>query len=99
MVFELHRVKLIDELAKIGITVNTGMAEIPTLIELYFDNTKNKPILKICLSKYRFQHYPHTEPTLLSNFPVFYQGKGDFKDIYISAIGIPNKKWTKILVI
>ncbi len=104
LVFELHRVKLIDELAKIGITVNTGMAEIPTLIELYFDNTKkeNKPYIednayqKLSFSTLSPIHEPLT--SLLSNFPVFYQGKGDFKDIYISAINRIVKNAQKVIL-
>ncbi|MBK9302023.1 MAG: hypothetical protein IPN14_15860 [Bacteroidetes bacterium] len=77
MVFELHRVKLIDELAKIGITVNTGMAEIPTLIELYFDNTKkeNKPYIEDnAYQKLSFSTLSPTDPNTCCQL-VFYQGK------------------------
>lgn len=92
LVFELHNVNLIHELEKLGVFVSKQSAEISKITELYFD-LKNKKQQKYnpenAYAKLSFAnlspiHQPLT--VLLSDFPAFYQGSGNFKEKYILKI-------------
>lgn len=93
LVFELHNVDLIAELAKIGIMVNKGNSDIPKITDLYFDAKKKKPIdfnpenayQKLTFSKLSPIHDALT--ALLTDFPPFYTSYGNFKDKYNGKLG------------
>jgi uncharacterized Zn finger protein len=102
LVFDLHQVNLIAELNKIGILVNKESTQIPKITELYFD-PKNKKVSyltenayqKLTFSKLSPIHEPLT--TLLSPFPAFYHGTGDFKEKYANKIGKTVKNAKKVI--
>jgi uncharacterized Zn finger protein len=102
LVFDLHHVNLIAELSKIGILVNKESTRIPKITELYFD-PENKKVSylsenayqKLTFSKLSPIHEPLT--TLLSPFPAFYQGTGDFKEKYANKIGKTVKNAKKVI--
>jgi uncharacterized Zn finger protein/superfamily II DNA or RNA helicase len=102
LVFELHQVNLIEELNKLGIFVNATTTEIPKITDLYFDakkkateyNTENA-YQKLSFSKLSPIHEPLT--ALLSDFPVFYQGTGNFKEKYSTKIGKTVKNAQKVV--
>lgn len=93
LVFDLHNVDLIAELAKIGIVVNKEASEIPKITDLYFDAKKKKSIdfnpenayQKLTFSKLSPIHEALT--ALLTDFPPFYTGYGNFKDKYNGKLG------------
>lgn len=103
LVFELHQVNLIEELHKLGIFVNATTTEIPKITDLYFDAKKKKTpdynpenaYKKLSFSKLSPIHEPLT--ALLSDFPVFYQGSGNFKDKYSTKIGKTVKNAQKVV--
>ncbi|MDQ3193077.1 MAG: SNF2-related protein [Bacteroidota bacterium] len=88
LVFDLHNVNLVAELNKLGIFVNQKVAEIPKITDLYFDAKKKKAThydtenayKKLSFSKLSPIHEPLT--ALLSDFPAFYHGTGNFKEKY-----------------
>lgn len=88
LVFDLHCLDLIAELNKRGIFVNRETTEIPKIKELYFDKKNPVPPEYDPENAYRKLNFtplhPIHEPlvALLSSFPVFYQGSGDFKEKY-----------------
>ena len=89
LVFELHRVDLIQELNKLGLFVHSKASHIPTLLDLYFEKGKPKnktekaafdpkdAYQKLSFSKITPLHEPLF--SLLTERPVFYPGSGDFK--------------------
>ncbi len=93
LVFELHNVDLIAELAKIGIVVNKEALEIPKITDLYFEAKKKKvtdfnpenAYQKLTFSKLSPIHEPLT--ALLNDFPPFYTGNGNFKEKYTVKLG------------
>ena len=92
LVFELHNVDLIAELAKIGIVVNKEASEIPKITDLYFEAKKKKITFnpenayqKLTFSKLSPIHEPLT--ALLTDFPPFYTGNGNFKEKHIVKLG------------
>lgn len=103
LVFELHNVNLIEELNKLGIFVNATKTEIPKITDLYFDAKKKKSTdynpenayKKLSFSNLSPIHEPLT--ALLSSFPAFYQGTGDFKEKYSSKIGRTVKAAQKVV--
>lgn len=103
LVFELHQVNLIEELNKLGIFVNITTSEIPKITDLYFDTkSKNTPeykpenaYKKLSFSKLSPIHEPLT--ALLSDFPVFYQGSGNFKEKYSTKIGKTVRNAQKVV--
>jgi uncharacterized Zn finger protein len=103
LVFELHQVNLIEELNKLGIFVNATASEIPKITDLYFDPKKKKipdynsenAYKKLSFSKLSPIHEPLT--ALLSDFPVFYQGSGNFKEKYSTKIGKTVKNAQKVV--
>jgi uncharacterized Zn finger protein/superfamily II DNA or RNA helicase len=103
LVFELHQVNLIEELNKLGIFVNVTTTEIPKITDLYFDSKKKKrsdynpenAYEKLSFSKLSPIHEPLT--ALLSDFPVFYQGSGNFKDKYSTKIGKTVRNAQKVV--
>nr|MBA3901112.1 SWIM zinc finger family protein [Bacteroidota bacterium] len=88
LVFDLHNVNLVAELNKLGIFVNQKNTEIPKITDLYFDDKKKKATnydnehayKKLSFSKLSPIHEPLT--ALLSDFPAFYHGTGNFKEKY-----------------
>ena len=103
LVFDLHNVNLILELNKLGIFVNQKTAEIPKITDLYFDSKKKKTTTfnsenaykKLSFSKLSPIHEPLT--ALLSDFPAFYQGSGNFKEKYFTKIGKTVKNAQKVV--
>ena len=103
LVFSLHNVDLIAEMNKIGIFVDKKSVEIPKITDLYFDQKKKKnenynpenAYLKLSFSKLTPIHEPLT--ILLSNFPAFYQGTGDFKEKYCAKIAKTVKTAQKVI--
>jgi uncharacterized Zn finger protein/superfamily II DNA or RNA helicase len=103
LVFDLHQVNLVEELNKLGIFVNATTTEIPGIPDLYFDSKKRKTkdynpenaYKKLSFSKLSPIHEPLT--ALLSDFPVFYQGSGNFKDKYSTKIGKTVKNAQKVV--
>jgi uncharacterized Zn finger protein/ERCC4-related helicase len=103
LVFELHTVNLISELNKLGIFVGTGISEIPKITDLYFDSKKKKSTdyspenayAKLSFSKLSPINEPLT--ALLSDFPAFYQGSGNFKEKYCSKISRTVKAAQKVV--
>ncbi len=92
LVFELHRVDLIAELNKLGIFVKKQSVDIPNITALYFeDNKKKQPKFnpENAYQKLSFSGLsPIHEPlcALLSDFPAFYHGSGNFKEKYFIKI-------------
>ncbi len=103
LVFDLHKVDLIGELKKMGIYVNKQNSEIPKIKDLYFKAKKEKvkeynsenAYIKLSYAKLVPIHEPLT--ALLSSFPAFYQGAGDFKEKYISKINKTVKDAQKVV--
>lgn len=103
LVFELHNVNLIEELNKRGIFVNKTAIQIPKITDLYFDSKKKKSApfdtqnayQKLSFSKLTPIHEPLT--ALLSDFPVFYPEKGNFKEKYCSKINRTVKAAQKVV--
>lgn len=88
LVFDLHCLDLIAKLSQRGIFINRESTEIPKIEALYF--SKNNPktpeydpenaYRKLNFTSLTSIHEPLV--ALLSPFPVFYQGSGDFKEKY-----------------
>lgn len=103
LVFELHNVNLIEELNKLGIFVNPIHSEIPKITDLYFDSKKKKTTTYDTENAYKKLSFSNLSPihepltTLLSSFPAFYQGTGDFKEKYISKIARTVKTAQKVV--
>ncbi|MFT4094236.1 MAG: SNF2-related protein [Niabella sp.] len=95
LVFSLHNIDLIQELNNRGLLVTKEQTAIPALTDLYFDKekkpTKKKPEFDDAKSyeKLSFASLsPLHEPliSLLSENPVFYTGKTNFKDKYKASL-------------
>ena len=88
LVFDLHQVDLIAELNKMGIFVNKETATIPVITDLYFDTKKKKNTTYNPENAYQKLSFSNLSPiheplaALLSGFPAFYHGGGDFKEKY-----------------
>jgi uncharacterized Zn finger protein len=103
LVFELHQLNLIAALHKLGIFVKPVTAEIPQLENLYFDSKSKKTAsynpenayAKLSFSKLSPIHGPLA--ALLSDFPAFYQGSGNFKEKYNSKIASTVKAAQKVV--
>jgi SNF2 family DNA or RNA helicase/uncharacterized Zn finger protein len=103
LVFELHHVNLIAELHKKGIFVSKEQADIPKIINLYFDSKKKKTAdfdsknayLKLNFSKLKPIH--QALAALLADFPVFYSGAGNFKEKYVAQITKTVKTAQKVV--
>lgn len=103
LVFDLHNVNLIQELEKLGVFVNKQSAEISKITDLYFDIKKKKQekfneenaYTKLSFTKLSPIHEPLT--VLLSDFPAFYQGTGNFKEKYILKIDKTVKNAQKVV--
>ena len=87
MVFDLHRVNLLEELEKLGIQINEQSTKVPGLKELHFDKKQEqdeydpeKAYFKLDFSQLSPIHEPLI--ALLADFPPFYQSKSDFKSKY-----------------
>ena len=107
LVFDLHKVDLISELNKVGIFVTKDKVEIPKITDLYFiTKTKKAPSDSLTYrneSAYQKLSYSNLTPihepliALLSGFPPFYQGTGDFKEKYRIKISQIVKNAQKIV--
>lgn len=103
LVFDLHNVNLVKELHKLGIFVNTEAISIPKISELYFDKKPSKKVkydtesayLKLTFSKLSSIHEPLV--ILLTDFPAFYQGAGNFKEKYTTKISRIVKNAQKVV--
>lgn len=88
LVFELHKVNLVESLGKLGILISRGNTEIPQIKDLYFDNDKGKDHKYHPENAYQKPEFSSLTPindhlaALLTDFPAFYQGSGNFKDKY-----------------
>lgn len=96
LVFNLHRVDLIEELNSRGLFITQENSEIPEILDLYFEKQPQKKVKTIQPNS----ELPYTRPSfsdlrplfeplsaLLADAPVFYPGKGNFKDLYKSNLG------------
>jgi SNF2 family DNA or RNA helicase/uncharacterized Zn finger protein len=89
LVFELHLLNLLEELNKLGIYIDKQATDILHIKDIYFDTNKPKKIdfntenayQKLNFSKLKTIQEPIT--ALLSDFPVFYQNSGNFKEKYV----------------
>jgi uncharacterized Zn finger protein len=103
LVFDLHKVNLIKELEKYGVFINKQTVEIFKITDLYFDiktKIQEKYNEENAYKKLSFtQLSPIHEPlaVLLSNFPAFYQGTGNFKEKYILKINATVKNAQKVI--
>ena len=104
LVFNLHNVNLVAELNKLGIFVNTATSEIPKISDLYFETKKKtkedeynpeNAYLKLSFAKLSSIHEPLA--TLLSDFPAFYQGGGNFKEKYTAKVARTVKSAQKVV--
>lgn len=103
LVFELHNVNIIEELGKLGIFVDINTSEIPKITDLYFDK-KNKNIPEFNSDNaYQKLSFSKLSPindaltALLSEFPPFYQGTGNFKEKYSAKIARTVKAAQKVV--
>ena len=103
LVFDLHNVNLIQELEKLGVFVNKQSVEIPKITDLYFNvkkSTQEKYNEKNAYTKLSFTKlHPLHEPlaVMLSDFPPFYQGSGNFKEKYVLKIDKTVKSAQKVI--
>lgn len=109
LVFSLHNVDLIAEMNKRGFFVTKETTEIPVITELYFDKPDTTGRKKAKTSVYNpenaYQKLSYTtlpylhEPltALLSDFPAFYTGSGNFKEKYTATLNRTVKNTQKIL--
>jgi uncharacterized Zn finger protein len=103
LVFELHNVNLIEELHKLGIFVNITTSEIPKITDLYFDSKKKKSPDYNPDNAYQKLSFSRLTPIsealtkLLTDFPPFYQGTGNFKEKYSSKIARTVKAAQKVV--
>jgi SNF2 family DNA or RNA helicase/uncharacterized Zn finger protein len=105
LVFSLHQLDLIAELNKRGIFVNKEKSKIPEITELYFDTVVSKKTIEPFNNEMAFQKPSYTllkpihEPliSLLSDFPVFYQNSGNFKEKYYGVIHRSVRQAQKII--
>ncbi len=103
LVFSLHQVDLIGEMNKRNIFVSKENSEVPALSALYFkqkekNNESYNP--ENAYQKISYGVLPNIhEPlvALLSDYPVFYQGSGNFKEKYSQSLGRVVKNARKIL--
>ena len=103
LVFDLHNVNLIQELEKLGVFVNKQTTEISKITDLYFEPKKKKQekykeenaYTKLSFTKLTPIHEPLN--VLLSDFPAFYQGNGNFKEKYILKIDKTVKNAQKVV--
>ncbi len=102
LIFSLHNVNLVDELSQLGVVVHTSTVEIPKLADLYFDAKKkltpfnpDDAYQKLSFAKLSPLHEPLT--ALLSDFPAFYQGAGNFKEKYAGKIARVVKNAQKVV--
>ncbi|HET8828520.1 MAG TPA: DEAD/DEAH box helicase [Pelobium sp.] len=102
MVFNLHRVDLIAELAKKGIFIQNVSTPIPKITDLYFDAKKKKvkynpenAYQKLSFSTLSPIHEPLT--ALLADYPVFYQSTANFKDKYVGKISKAVKNAQRVV--
>ncbi|HRP32996.1 MAG TPA: SNF2-related protein [Agriterribacter sp.] len=104
LVFDLHKVNLIEEMNQRGIFVTQEAITIPKLTDFYFqkkpakkkaDDHPQNAYQKLSFSTLTPIHEPLI--ALLSDFPVFYPGQSDFKEKYRKAISSIVKDAQKIL--
>ena len=103
LVFNLHNVNLIHELAKLGIFINKEASEIPKITDLYFDSKKLKQLPfnsenaynKLSFKKLKIIHEPLI--AMLADFPAFYHGTGNFKEKYSDKISRTVKNSQKVV--
>jgi uncharacterized Zn finger protein/superfamily II DNA or RNA helicase len=91
LVFNLHNLDLLKEFEKRGIHVSTQSISIPKISELYFSKKKtarefdvNAAYRKLPFSKLENIHESLSK--LLTDYPAFYQGQGNFKDKYSNKL-------------
>jgi SNF2 family DNA or RNA helicase/uncharacterized Zn finger protein len=92
LVFSLHNVDLLTEMAKMGIYINKQNIEIPKIQDLCFSKEKAKieydsenAYRKLSFAKLEPIHGPLT--SLLSPSPAFYTASGsDFRDKYLATL-------------
>ena len=93
LVFDLHKVDLIDELRKFGVFVDKHQYAIPKIETLYFEPSKKKKKTsyntELAYKKLGFSNLkPIYDPliALLTSYPPFYSESGDFKEKYKKQI-------------
>jgi len=105
LVFRLHNVDLIEEMNKRGVLVSEEQSAIPLITELYFIKEKKKKSGAVyditnAYQKLSYSNIPSLhEPlaALLSDFPAFYQGSGNFKEKYTAGLARIVKDAQKLL--
>ena len=105
LVFDLHKVNLIEEMNKRGLLVTQDASEVPQLADLYFDKTKSKAKPPLYNPELAYQKLSFTglkplhEPlvALLADNPVFYPGNGNFKELYAASVNRVVKNMQRIL--
>lgn len=105
LVFDLHKVNLVEEMNKRGVFVTQESVAIPKLADLYFEKQSGKKeksaydpqnaYQKLSYSKLSPIHEPLI--ALLNDFPVFYPGQADFKEKYSKTKSSVVKDARKIL--
>ncbi len=103
LVFDLHKVNLIEELNKLGIFVTKETTKIPKITNLYFQRKKQKTTLYDSENAYKKLSFTKLSPihkplaALLSDFPAFYQGTVNFKEKYTAKVERVAKNATKVI--
>ncbi|RYU97100.1 DEAD/DEAH box helicase [Emticicia agri] len=105
VIFELHGMDLLAEMNKLGNFVSKDNVAISTLESLYFDKNVKKAKKPVFNAENAYQKLAYStipsvhEPllTLLSDNPVFYTEKTDFKEKYRVNLGYAIKNAQKLL--
>ncbi|MDR1882929.1 MAG: DEAD/DEAH box helicase [Prevotella sp.] len=109
LVFKLHNVDLIQELAKENIHVSTRNTTVQSLAELLGETTKKegandyKKAVETTVQGYKFLNYSKLDSIsdalaqLLADTPVFYQSTGNFKDKYTTLLKKTERNGLRIL--
>ncbi|HRN54937.1 MAG TPA: DEAD/DEAH box helicase [Agriterribacter sp.] len=104
LVFSLHQIDLIQELNNLGIFIKKESTVIPTLKELYFAPAAKKSTRvfnmedayeKPSFAQLKSIHEPLV--ALLTDYPPFYTGNGNFKEKHALAISKAVKNAQKII--
>ena len=106
LVFSLHRVDLVDELGKLGVTLARETHDVPMLRDLCIGTEKGKKPAKRDYdpeAAYRKLSFAGLSPIhgplmeLLTEKPAFYQGSGDFKEKYAKNLNRAVRDMQRVL--
>lgn len=100
--FSLHKLDLIEELSKRGLFLKEESIEVPSITDLYFEKKKAIDI-KENLNPYQKLSFSELNPiqdallNLLSDSPVFYTKKDNFKNSYRTIINRTVKNAQRVI--